>query len=305
MAKEMVDNIDPIKLFEGWALSLSSPMDYKNLFPLLIRFGNHIFLREQIIYHKGDFLPVIKKFCLKSNIIITNYESKPWLLNAKIYSKAYGGFVEGIILIVPSKFPNMYKVVSVSKSSFWNLVVRKLIKKAYPAAMRVFFRQEEIRQAFEIYENTIGEDHRVRVLEATLKAKRDSNSIHSHHQFNTDRVWRDQPVKDIFEDAAEKGQWFSSITFATQKINQKTKKFNSVAICKVFKFGEIFRDFYFEKIDDGLINVLEGFSSDRLELYQNRGLLERDFKPSPPLEVTYNLDLFNDLEEIRRFGRSI
>ena len=305
MAKGMVEFIDPIKLFEGWALCLSSPLDYKNLFPLLRRFGNHIYLREQIIYHKGDFSSVIKRFKSLSEISITQDESKPWLITAKTFSKTNGDFVTGSLLIIPSKFPNMYKVVSVSKSPFWNLVARKLFRKAYPIAMRVFFRQEEIQKAFEVYEEMLGEDHRVNVLEATLKAKRYSNNKNTYRQFNTDRVWRDQPIKDMFDDAAEKGQWFSSLKFATQKFSVRSKKHNTVAICKLNKFGEIFRDFYFEEIDDGFISILEGFASERLELFQNRGLRERDFKPSPPLEITYNIDLFNDLEEIRKFGRSM
>ncbi len=106
----------------------------------------------------------------------------------------------------------------------------------------------------------------------------------------------------MFNEALENSQWFSSLKFAIQKKNRKTGKFSRVAMGKISKFGEISCDNYFEQIEEGFTSVLEGFASERLELYQCSGISER-IQTNTPLDIEYSTNVFDDVEEIRRFGR--
>lgn len=306
MARSLVPQYDPIKTFESWVSGLSSPDDFSGILSMFNKFDNHIFLRESILYHKGDFSGVIKKMSLFANFQIQSYDSIPWLYKVQSNIGNQEEKLSGLLVFIPGKFPNMYRAVTVSKSVFWNNAIRKLIRRAYPEAMRVFFKQNEIREALKVLENNVGEGFRVHILDGTLKAKRNKGESFKKALFNTDRVWRDQSIDEMFEEALEKSQWFTSLTFAIQKkLGKNPQVYSSVAIGKIGKFGEISSNFYFDMIEEHITSVLEGYAYDRLELYQNRGIRERDYKPSPPLEIKFSFDVFSDIEEIHRFGVSM
>lgn len=306
MARSAAPKYDPIQAFESWVSSLSSPNNFFGLLPMLKKFDDHIQLRESIIYHKGDFSSVIERISRIAKIEVNNYNSSTWLFSARIIGEDSAKENEGLLAFIPGKYPNMYRVITVSHSLFWTDVVRKLVKRSYPEAMRVFFKQNEIHDALKILENNTENNLRVHILDGTLKAKRDTVQNRGRSQFNTDRVWRDQSVDEMFEEALEKNQWFTSLTFAIQrKIGKESQNYFTIAKGKISKFGEVYCDSYFEEIEEYIITTLEGYASERLELYQMRGIRERDYKPSPPLEIKYNIDIFDEVEEIRRFGRTM
>jgi len=297
---------DPIKIFESWVSSLSSPDNFSGILSMFNKFDDHIFLRESILYHKGDFSPVIEKLSHVGKIEVQSYNTIPWLFSVRSITGDDKEERNGLMAIIPGKYPNMYRIVTVSKSIFWITTIRKLIKRAYPEAMRVFFKQNEIHEALKILEKNIDNNFRVHILDGTLKAKRNEGQNYGRPQFNTDRVWRDQSIDVMFEEAQEKNQWFSSLTFAIQRKQGKhLQRYSTVAIGKIGKFGEVSSNFYFNLIEDHLTSVLEGFASERLELYQRRGIRERNYQSSPPLEIQYEFDVFSNIEELHRFGRTI
>lgn len=305
MARSAVQKYDPMRTFESLAINLASPDKFYGILPMFKKFDDHIQLREFILYHKGDFSSVIDKICHTAKVEVHGFDSSSWLYSVRTISKNEADVIEGLLAFIPGKYPNMFRAVTVSKSIFWANVVRKLVKRSYPEAMRVFFKQNEIHEALKILENNIGENGRVNILDGTLKAKRNAGQNLGRTQFNTDRVWRDQPVDEMFEDALEKNQWFTSLTFAIEKKNEKRQTYPTVATGKIGKFGEVSSDAYFSEIEEYIISVLEGFASDRLALYQKRGIRERNFQSSPPLEIQYDIDVFDDIEEIRRFGKTM
>lgn len=306
MTRSAAPKYDPIQVFEGWVSGLSSPANFYGILPMFKKFDDHIQLRESILYHKGDFSSVIDRISRIAKIEIHSHNSLPWLFSARMISDNFPEGIEGLLAFIPGKYPYMYRAVSVSKSLFWANVVRKLVKRSYPEAMRVFFKQNEIHEALKILEKNTENNFRVHILDGTLKAKRDTGQNQGRSQFNTDRVWRDQSIDEMFEEALEKNQWFTSLTFAIQRKSGKaSQNYFTTTKGKISKFGEVCCDFNFEEIEEYVITTLEGYASERLELYQMRGIREREFRPSPPLEIKYNIDIFDDIEEIRRFGRTI
>jgi hypothetical protein len=306
MARSAAQKYDPIQEFESWVSNLPSPANFFGILPMFKKFDEHIQLRECILYHKGDFSTVIDKICRTAKFEVNSYNSMPWLFSARTIPKNDAEIIEGLLAFIPGKYPNMYRAVTVSKSSFWANVVQKLLRRSYPEAMRVFFKQNEIHEALKVLENNNGDNFRLHIMDGTLKAKRNTGQNQGKSQFNTDRVWRDQSIDEMFEEALEKNQWFTSLTFAIQrKIGKQQHFYSTVATGKIGKFGGVSSDFLFSEIEDHIISVLEGYASDRLELYQKRGIRERDYHPSPPLEIQYDVDVFSDIEEIRRFGRTM
>lgn len=51
-----------------------------------------------------------------------------------------------------------------------------------------------------------------------------------------------------------------------------------------------------------LIEPLTGFVDQRLQKFQKKGIRERNYQPSIPLEILFDYNKFDDIEEIRRFG---
>lgn len=303
MSSHSADRVNPIAFTEGWLPGLQNPSSFPAIYPLLKKLEDHIQLRQLLIYCKGDINQVLQETATKNNIFIHPLVNFPGIYSIEFRNEFLKRQYRGFIVAFPADIPFMHRVVTISKTPFWEVVIGRLSKKFYPNAKTVFLKQDEIRTCLENLENSIEDNLQIRVIDATLRAKREYDPSTYRQNLDTDRVWREKTIRAMFDEAAEKNQWFTSITFALQQKPRHPSKPITLAKCKIDKRGFIFCDNYFEKIDHYVVTSLLESSAKRLKLYQRRGLREREFVPSPPLEITYDSEPFQDLNEIRRFGK--
>lgn len=54
-----------------------------------------------------------------------------------------------------------------------------------------------------------------------------------------------------------------------------------------------------------LIEPLEIIAAERMQLLEGRGIIERDYKPGPPLEISFEDEVFDSTAKVRQFGETL
>lgn len=215
-----------------------------------------------------------------------------------------GKEIRGVFAILPGDHPNFHRIVTISYSNFWNRAIRKIVRKSYPEAMPVFFKQNEIRDVLRKFESTLGPRSRIRVSEVTMKRKSGRDSTISK-RFETDRLWTELSIEQVFELARERNQWFTSIQIQIQQIPERSTQFRTIATGRIYKYGELNYDYLHREVNLSLVSNLEGYASDRLTLLQGRGIRDRGYRHGLPIEIMYDRNIFEKKEEIQRFASVI
>lgn len=289
---------DPIMSFAGVAAIAESPATIDTHFSMAQRMYQHVAIRQFIIYHKEDVLVPIDKQAWK----FTEFESlNPAFPVFKIGLNKGDKNISGIIAIVPGSQDNMSRIVTVSLSDFWDLIVRRLVRGFYPDAMPVFFRQQEIEDALIALETTLPQGFSIHLSDVTSREVRSKVTPSQRKEYDTRRWWTDLPWRMVFSEAQEKGEWFTGLKFIIQR-EDKLGVAHSIASGRVYKKGEIHYDYYHERFSDTIVAALEQRASDRLSLFQARGIRERNYHPSEPIEIAFDFDAFTSVEDVREFG---
>jgi len=298
MYKYKSSGVKAIDTFNNYVSTAISSEAIDTFLSLQQRLPTHVAIRQFLIYHDGDLeTTILVKFSNRFDILeLINPTAS--VIHLSILNDDDTP-ITGLLAILPTSNPFLYRILSVSFSLFWNKVIRKLVKRLYPEAMPVYFRQAEIRDALISLEQKFGHNFKMRIADVTMKGKR------GYHFYDTERLWTDLSISEIFEYATEHNLWFTSLRFIIQQQLKNSERFNIVSSGRIYNRGEVFYDFYHNEIVSYLMTILTDYSSERLKLLSKRGIRERNYKSGYPLEIFYKDNLFNDIEEIRRFGESI
>lgn len=301
MPREIRSN-NSTEQFIYFSSNASSSSAIEEYLSFIARTSVYTRIRQYIIYHKGDLANTLtsKFFDLYPHFELINPSASVINLDFD-YGIDNQKNVKGVIAIFPGNQIDFHRLVTISYSDFWNIAVNKIVRKSYPEAMPVFFKQTEMRDSILSLEENLVEDMRIRISEVTMKRKRqvDPSEIRN---LETDRLWTEQPVKKVFDLALERNQWFTSIQFQIQQKRKKAKSFRTISKGRLYKYGVINYDYMHKDINEYLISILEAYSAKRLMMFQGRGIRERGDKSSKPIEILYNQNVFEDSHEIRRFA---
>ncbi len=207
--------------------------------------------------------------------------------------------ISGEFAVLPTEHPSVYRIVTVSGSEFWERVIRRLAKRAYPSLLPLFVKQNEMHDALSLLEKSLGGKRIVRIVDATLK------SSSGKRISGTERYWKELSIGESFEVAEERGLWFTSIKFEIRQRSGRTSRFKPVLSGRLYKRGEIHYEWLHEELSQYLVAPLESAVIDRLALLQKRGIKENNYRPGYPLEINYGQDIFSEVKEVRRFGKVI
>lgn len=298
MATSGHSRLDPIMSFAGVAAIADSPAAIDAHFSMTQRMHQHVAIRQFIIYHKGDVLVPLDKQARK----FTEFES----LNSafpvfKVGLTKDEKDISGIIAIVPGSQENISRIVTVSHSDFWYVIVKRLAKSFYPDAMPVFFRQQEIEEALLSLETSLHQGLSIHLSDVTSREVRSKTTRSPIKEYDTRRWWTDLPWRDVFLRAQEKSEWFTGLKFVVQR-EDKSGTAHSVASGRLYKNGEVHYDFQHELFSRTVIATLEQRASERLSLFEERGSRERNYHPSEPIEIAFDFDAFTGVEDVREFG---
>jgi hypothetical protein len=257
------------------------------------------------MYHTGDMLNTLlsKLLPLDREFELINPAGSVFQLSLPSHSEGQHE-LRGIVTLMPSSEPTLYRMVTVSSTPFWLQGVRPLIRRLYPDAMPVFFKQAEVKNALLSLEKSLGAGYRVRIAEATMKRTR-HDAATTPHRLDTDRLWTELPIIGAFDQALEQGQWFTSLHYRVQRESGDQRPHRDVALGSIYKYGEISYDYFHQEITTHLVSVLERHAAQRLALLRGRGIRDRGYTPALPIQVSYDHDVFDDVAEVRRFGKVI
>ena len=298
-----IQNIQPIKIFEGYADNLGDLNALQSYLAVMPKLSRNLYVRQFQIFHKTELFEIIKKKVsgitrirkISNNSDFFCFEFK--IGNTKNVDRGY-------FAIIPGSSKEFSRITSISYSDYWNIVVRRIVKRLYPEAMPVFFRQDEIENAFLNLERSLGMNFRIRIADVTAKEERNQNNV-KQRTFDTQRRWTDLPIKDVFTQAKERGQWFTGLRFVIQQRYGNSDRFISKASGRIHKYGEIYFDHFYSEISKNFLDILEALASKRFSILDGRGLREQNYQAVKPIEIAFEYEIFNDIEEIRRFGRVV
>jgi hypothetical protein len=293
-----------IELFEGLTEQTNNSENIDAFLNIVPKLSSGILFRQYIIFHKNDIADVINHKISEVSSIYKKFSSSTFV-GFDFKNKKKDILEKGYIGILPGSSPNISRLISISDSDFWNIVVRRLIKKFYPEAIPIFFRQIEIEKALFHLEKGLGFQYRINIADVTAKEERSFMANSNIKKYDTQRWWTDLPISEVFEQARLRGQWFTGLRFNIQRRIGDSDKYVTQGSVRLNKFGELNYDSFYHEINSYLLNKLETYAHKRLTTLDGRSLREQNYRPVLPIEIAFEDEIFSDLEEVRRFGRVI
>lgn len=297
---------DTVKLFRDYAQQAKSDAALASYLSMLPRSPRYAFFRQLVVYCRDDLADYIQSRFSNEQIRIQrlNEQTSVFNLELKVGSKEKKT-IEGLLAILPGKEPILKRLVTVSYGDFWDIIIRRLARRLYPGAMPVFFKQNEIRDAFLSFQDSLADKYRLRVIEVTMKRRLDADKKIKEKKFETKRLWTELTVQDAFDQALEDNYWFTGLGFRIDLRNRRQNMYKPVARGRVYKNGEIYYNALHDQVDEELIGQLEFKAAKRIRFLSHRGIIERNYEPSPPIEINYDFGIFNEKSMVGHFGNVI
>lgn len=302
--------IDPIKSFEEYSLiaQSESEIDYYLRNSLSINVP-YVECREYIIYHRGDLVSFLSSI----------HHAHPFTLeriNQNILAFRLSGRKDkesepndGTIVILHGSHPCLFRVISVSRGGFWVNVVKPFLRRSYPHLSILFFKQSELEDSLLNYETRLnrqfGDKAKIRVVEVTKKAEQSSRSNQKTKFISTERSWTNLTLSETFAELKERGFWFTNLKFRVYIASPSRERYFQRSTGKVSKFGYFSCTSMYQELRSFLIEPLETIAAERMQLLEGRGIIERDYKPGPPLEISYEDGVFDSTAKVRQFGETL
>jgi hypothetical protein len=265
------------------------------------RMPHLVAIRETIVYHKADILSIMDRQAHKYKVFEPLNRHLPVFKIGRLTRS--GKRYVGVVAILPGSQRYISRVITVSQSGFWHAVVRWLVKKHfYPNALPVYFKQQEIAEALSALEAALPAGQSIHLSDVTSKEERIVSRVSVRKDYDTHRIWTDTPWRSVFSNASERGLWFTGLKFGIQQ-ERRAGPATLLASGRIYKYGEIHFDFNYETITEAVIRTLEARAAARLELYRDRGLRERNYEPSQPIQISFDENVFQGAPQIREFAR--
>lgn len=298
------DNL--IRRFESYVGQVGSWEELDSFLSLSPRPPKYGRYRQFIVYHRGP-LPVL----LTKRLSWWYPQLKPINDQVDAYRLSFEfgrnqiRSASGVFVVKPGNQEHLHRIMTISHSTLWNKGIRRAVKKLYPEAIPVFFKQEEIKEALLSLQRGLDPKTRILISDVTMKRKAYEQSSKRSRGIETDRRWTELTIEEAFDDAKEAGYWFTSVKFEIERRSRNRDSYERVAQGRIYKHGAINYDFLHSEIDETVVSALEYNASVRMRFLSNRGIRARKYEPAKPIQITYHRNIFNDPSEVKRFGSAI
>jgi hypothetical protein len=262
-----------------------------------------------LVFYDGDLRAYLATKAARSgDLRVANPEAGGFELQAT-YGREHVRTVRGLFNILPSTVDRLYRLVTVSRSQFWDIAVHRFVKNEYPRLTRVFFRQIELREAMERLEHELSPHYRLVVKQTSVvKGRRTGRRVPTAGaEYDMTRQWSDEgiTIRQAFDGAEEFDQLFTRVGFQIQPARLKAPAMEGTASCQLYRAGQVQLTGLYARIVTGLLPVLERAVGERLKLFERRGLIERNYEAAKPLEIAFRRPLFAENETSQQFIQSL
>jgi len=258
----------------------------------------HRYFHLQYLYFNGNIYEYFIELCnYKRNLKLLNTDIAGFRFeftkNSSSYSCAF--------FIKETQVENLFSINSITYPFIWNTLIERIVRRRYPDLVLLYWKQSELRDALFLIEQRLIRKYDLVVKELSIKEKRESKWEREYYPvYDSDRKWTSKSLKQVFDEATERRQWFKKVKFQFFSKDDETK-IAPIANCTITKYGHIFFNNLFQDITSNLLPDLEGYHRKRIHLFQNKGLKERNYEPSVPLSIEYDIDIFKDKENLSTF----
>lgn len=276
---------------------------YLALHPALPR---HERIRQYVVFHRqSDLSTLLQRKALELGLHLyrVSEDIEAFSLKARI-GREKEREISGSFVVLPGSKPDFHRIITISRSEFWEILTR-IVRQLYPEAMPVFFKQAETRQALLTLSSALGRDYRITLRDVTMKRKITDGTARDTSRIETDRLWSKLSISEAYDHASEGSYWFTSIGFDVEKRRDQTNRYSQVATGRIYKYGAINYSFMHQEINESAVQILEKHAAERLSFLSGRGLREQNYQPRAPIQISYDRDLFDHKEEVRKFGEVI
>ena len=267
------------------------------------------FLHIQYVYFRGDFAAYFDQIKLSK----CSFES----LNPKVGAyrftiKQSDSTIKGSFYTQETVYPDLYMVISISRTSTWNAFLQLVLQRQYPRTVLLYWKQTEITKALRILEEHLIDRYALRVKRLSLKEKRESGKEQSDAgskpakaKYDSYLEWTSKTLSQILDEAKEREQWFKKIVFELFPLKDGFSSSAAYALSSISKYGYISCDNLFHSVIPILREELEPPLNERIQLFKSRGLKERKYRPSTAITIKYPDDIFKDKSIFEHFSNII
>jgi hypothetical protein len=295
--------------FQRAVAASASASEVKDFLESVTRTHRNTPIRMCLVFYDGDLRAYLATKAARSgDLRVANPEAGGFELQAT-YGREHVRTVRGLFNILPSTVDRLYRLVTVSRSQFWDIAVHRFVKNEYPRLTRVFFRQIELREAMERLEHELSPHYRLVVKQTSVvKGRRTGRRVPpAGAEYDMERQWSDEgiTIRQAFDGAQEFDQLFTRVGFQIEPTRLMAPAMEGMASCQLYRAGQVHLTGLYAKLASGLLPVLERAVGQRLKLFERRGLIERDYEPAKPLEITFRRPLFAENETSQQFIESL
>lgn len=299
-----------IELFEEQARSTTSTSDLEEFLAFLSRPPRFAAYRTKLVYSRIPLTDLALEWQRNDpDLRIINESVNAYQIEDPEGDRDISSSTKrrsGYFALLPSSRPAIYRLTTLSYSTFWNRGVLRSVRRGYPHLMPIFFQQNEIKDALLDLERALSDRYRLVITDVGIKEPRVGQSPTSRvTRFDTERLWTRASLKDMFFQAEERSQSFTSVGLTVFRVETAKDRLLKVASVKVNKRGEFQTNYLYREVGEELLQRLEGPAAERIAMLSNRGLIERDLEPARPIQITYSSEVFTSPERLGEFSAII
>jgi hypothetical protein len=127
----------------------------------------------------------------------------------------------GFIILLQTSQASIYRALSICDSIYWNKAAVRFIETSYPKLIKIYIRQNELKNLLFGFETVVAKKFDVTVKDLTVKERRYSNGKEIQGKLDSERKWTESPLNKAFSEAQERGQWFNSLRISLSRKDHK------------------------------------------------------------------------------------
>jgi len=295
-----------VELFEHTVRTATSPRQVENFLDSLPGTPRYTAIRVYFVYHDGDLVHfLLRRAERRAGLTGVNPEAGGFALQ-RTYGREHVRAAQGILSVLPSTVDHIFRMVTISRSDFWDRAVHRFVRDTYPALVRVFFRQAELRTALSDLQSHLDPARRLMVEDFSVRERRLAEEVPaSPVAYDSGRKWTHMTVSEAFDEALERQQWFRSIGFRLEHQRSPSRHPTLLASGRVYKHGHLHVNGLYADFAAAMLPALERAGHERLKLFANRGKTEREYRPARPLQLVFGRPVFDNRDNMRQFTETL
>lgn len=212
-----------------------------------------------------------------------------------------GRRLDGWFVILPTESPNIFSLTTLSDSDYWLRVVVPFVRSRYPRLAPLHLMQSDLRRGLDVLQHALPAGRALKVIRAAAKERIVVDGVEGHRirRERSSVIYTNETLEGAFQLARERGQRFRRLMVDLETTEHGEK----IARVRVSNEGWVAWTILLEAPSAALEHGLISGAARRLELFRNRGREERDYKPAEPLQIAFEVRLFDDRRLVRAFGK--